>query len=53
MKYPILLLGISKIFFVLLPFYYIVVFPIAALLNWLDLNTEHKKGTGLIVTAYK
>ena len=53
MKYPILLLGVSKIFFVLLPFYYIVVFPIAALLNWLDLNTEHKKGTGLIVTAYK
>lgn len=53
MKYPIQLLGVSKIFFVLLPFYYLVIFPFSALLNWFDVVLEHKKGTGLIVTAYK
>ncbi|HPR30559.1 MAG TPA: class I SAM-dependent methyltransferase [Prolixibacteraceae bacterium] len=53
MKFPILLLGISKWFLILLPFYYLIVYPVAALLNWIDLVTEHKKGTGLIVSAYK
>lgn len=53
MKYPIQLLGVSKIFFVILPLYYLIVFPFAALLNWFDVKFEHKKGTGLIVTAYK
>jgi SAM-dependent methyltransferase len=53
MKFPIKLLGISKLFFILLPFYYLVVFPVSALLNWIDLANDHKTGTGLIVTAYK
>lgn len=53
MKYPILLLGISKLFFLLLPIYYLILFPVAALLNVFDLYGEHKSGTGLIVTAYK
>jgi SAM-dependent methyltransferase len=53
MKIPIKLLGISKLFFILLPFYYLVAFPVSALLNWVDLAKEHKTGTGLIVTAYK
>lgn len=53
MKYPIQLLGVSKIFFVVLPFYYLIAYPVSALLNWFDLILEHKKGTGLIVTAYK
>ncbi len=53
MKYPILLLGLSKLFFVLLPFYYMVVYPLAAILNYLDVNGRHSAGTGLIVKAYK
>jgi SAM-dependent methyltransferase len=53
MQFPIKLLGISKLFFILLPFYYLVVFPVSALLNWIDLVKKHKTGTGLIVTAYK
>ncbi|MFA9388165.1 MAG: class I SAM-dependent methyltransferase [Prolixibacteraceae bacterium] len=53
MKYPIKLLGVSKLFFIILPFYYLVAYPVSALLNWLDCIIEHKKGTGLIVTAYK
>jgi SAM-dependent methyltransferase len=53
MKYPILLLGLSKIFFLILPFYYLVVFPLAIILNFLDLGTKHESGTGLIVKAWK
>ena len=53
MKYPILMLGKSRLFFILLPFYYAVVFPFCLLLNWLDARTVHDSGTGLIVKAWK
>ncbi len=53
MKYPIRLLGVSKLFFVLLPFYYLVVYPLAAILNYVDVNGHHSSGTGLIVKAWK
>ena len=53
MKYPIQMLGVSKAFFALLPFYYIPVFPISFVLNWFDANRKHPTGTGLIVKAWK
>ncbi len=53
MKYPILLLNTSRLFFALLPFYYLVVFPFCLILNALDLAVEHKTGTGLIAFARK
>jgi len=53
MKWPILLLNFSKVFFVLLPFYYIITYPFSYLLNYLDVKIKHKSGTGLIVKAYK
>ncbi len=53
MKYPILMLGISRGFFIILPFYYLLFFPFCAILNWLDVSFPHKKGTGLLVKAYK
>jgi len=53
MKYPILMLNGSKLFFILLPFYYLVTFPFCLILNWLDVHKNHKTGTGLIVTACK
>lgn len=53
MKYPILMVGISKLFFVILPIYFLLVFPFAIILNYLDLITKHKSGTGLIVKAWK
>jgi len=53
MKYPILLLNASKIFFIILPIYYMIVYPISFILNYLDINIKHKTGTGLIVKAYK
>jgi SAM-dependent methyltransferase len=53
MKYPIQMLNASKLFFILLPFYYILTFPFALIFNWMDLVKQHKTGTGLIVKAYK
>lgn len=53
MKYPIFLLGVSKLFFIILPLYYAVVFPFVIILNYFDLGILHKSGTGLIVKAWK
>ena len=36
MKYPIQLLTISKLFFILLPFYYIILFPWCLIFNFID-----------------
>ncbi|QCR23955.1 bifunctional 2-polyprenyl-6-hydroxyphenol methylase/3-demethylubiquinol 3-O-methyltransferase UbiG [Pontibacter sp. SGAir0037] len=53
MKYPMLMLNVSKIFFLVLPFYYLITFPFCLLLNWMDVNGKHATGTGLIVKAWK
>jgi 2-polyprenyl-3-methyl-5-hydroxy-6-metoxy-1,4-benzoquinol methylase len=53
MKFPIKILGISKLFFVLLPFWYLLTFPLCLLLNYADVRVNHKSGTGLIVKARK
>ena len=53
MKYPIVMLGKTKLFFIILPFYYIVTYPFAFLFNWLDVRGKHLTGTGLIVKAWK
>ena len=53
MKFPMLMLGASKIFFILLPLYYLVTFPFCLALNWWDVYTRHKSGTGLKVKAMK
>ena len=53
MKIPISLLNISKVFFILLPFYWIIVYPFCLILNYADTQGTHKTGTGLMVKAYK
>jgi SAM-dependent methyltransferase len=53
MKYPIQMLGVTKLFFIILPAYYLIAYPIAYICNWLDVSLEHKTGTGLIVKAWK
>ena len=55
MKYPILFLGsVPKVIgYLILPFYFIVAYPVAFLLNYTDTVTNHKTGTGLIVKAWK
>ena len=51
MKYSMRLLGISKLFFLLLPFYYLLFYPLSALFMLCDLNMKNKTGTGVIVVA--
>ena len=53
MKIPIVLLGKSKAFFILLPFYYLLVYPFCYALNYADTRGIHPTGTGLIVKAWK
>lgn len=53
MKYPILLLNSSRIFILLLPLYYLAVFPFCLILNAMDVSIIQKSGTGLIVKAMK
>jgi 2-polyprenyl-3-methyl-5-hydroxy-6-metoxy-1,4-benzoquinol methylase len=53
MKYPVKMLNISYFFFMLLPFYYLIIFPVSIILNIFDLYLTHKTGTGLLVTAGK
>jgi hypothetical protein len=53
MKYPMQMLSATKLFFVILPFYYVITYPFAYILNYLDTHTGHKTGTGLIVKAWK
>jgi SAM-dependent methyltransferase len=53
MKYPVKMLNTSYLFFLLLPFYYLLFFPVSIILNIFDLFLTHKTGTGLLVTARK
>ncbi len=53
MKLPVLLLNYSKLLILILPVYYLMVYPICFLLNFIDVNIIHKTGTGLIVKAIK
>lgn len=53
MKWPISVLNLSKWFFVLLPLYYLLIFPLVLLLNVADVEMNHRKGTGLLVWAWK
>ncbi len=53
MKFPIIMLNTSYLFFILLPFYYLITFPFAVLLNYMDVKKSHKTGTGLVALAWK
>jgi SAM-dependent methyltransferase len=52
-KCPLLLLNISKIFFIFLPFYYLIMVPLILPMMWMDFITTNKTGTGLNVLARK
>jgi SAM-dependent methyltransferase len=53
MKWPLLMLQASKLFFIVLPFYYLLAYPIAFVLNMADVRMTHETGTGLVVKAWK
>jgi SAM-dependent methyltransferase len=53
MKFPVKMINKSYAFFIILPFYYLLVFPLSIFLNIVDLNSRINKGTGLLVIARK
>lgn len=53
MKYPILLVNMSKLFLLLLPVYYLFIYPFCFVLNMADVRRTHITGTGLIVRCKK
>ena len=53
LKYPVLLANKSKLFLIVLPFYYLIIYPICFLLNRADIRKTHTSGTGLIVICKK
>jgi 2-polyprenyl-3-methyl-5-hydroxy-6-metoxy-1,4-benzoquinol methylase len=52
-KYPMLLLNVSKILFMVLPIYYLVTFPLTFLMMVLDYNSKNKFGSGINFIAKK
>jgi len=52
-KYPILMVGKLKLLILFLPFYYLFTLWLTLILMWLDVSTENKEGTGVIVIAEK
>lgn len=52
-KYPMLMLNVNKLFFLVLPFYYLVTFPFTLVLMVLDYKANNKSGSGLNVVARK
>src|SRR5690606_35567970 len=52
-KYPILMAGASKLLILILPFYYLFTLWFVLILMWLDVNTDNKEGTGIVVVSEK
>lgn len=52
-KYPIMTLQKSRLLFLLLPLYMIVIYPFAELLMRLDMARSNKEGDGILVKAWK
>ena len=52
-KIPLLMVNSSRFFFLLLPFYYLLVLPFTLFFMYLDYRSENSTGTGLLVTARK
>lgn len=50
---PIKLLRLTRLFVLLLPFYFILAIPASVVLNWLDSHTAHGSGQGILVLARK
>jgi len=52
-KYPILMAGKSKLFILILPIYYLFTLWFVLILMWLDVKTDNKEGTGILLVAEK
>ena len=52
-KFPMLLLNISKIFFLVLPIYFLITFPFTLAMMFLDYSFKNKVGSGITFIAKK
>jgi SAM-dependent methyltransferase len=52
-KYPMVMLNASKVFFIILPFYYLVTFPFTLIMMNLDFLTKNRVGSGINFIAKK
>jgi len=52
-KYPMVLLNISKLFLLILPLYYLLTFPFTLIMMNLDFTSESKTGSGINFIAKK
>ena len=50
---PVKMLGVSKVFFIILPFYFALALPLSMIFNWIDSHTAHDSGEGIVLTACK
>ena len=52
-KYPMMLLNVSKIFFIILPIYYLITFPFTFVMMMMDYSSNNKVGSGINFIAQK
>ena len=52
-KYPMLMLSASKLFFIILPLYYLITFLFTLLMMWMDYSGNNKIGAGINLIVKK
>ncbi len=52
-KYPMIMLNLSKLFFIILPVYYIITFPFTYIMMNLDFYSNNKIGSGINLIVQK
>ena len=52
-KYPIMLVNISKFFLILLPFYFLITLPFTLIMMYIDYSSENKIGAGITFIVKK
>lgn len=52
-KYPMIMLNASKIFFIILPFYYLITLPFTFFMMYVDYSRNNKIGAGVNLIARK
>jgi hypothetical protein len=46
-KYPIIMVNLSKLFLIFLPLYYLITFPFTFIMMWIDYQSKNKIGSGI------
>jgi len=51
--YPLAMVNVSFLSFIILPIYYAILLPVILILNYIETHTGHLTGTAMFVKAYK